>query len=130
VNELLDTKLIPEYARVIAAATKTETKPLADAARQSFDAFWKYRTDAPDKAAEFLRAFTADPTVAAPAIPVKVETTQDLNAPAAPTAAGTNVKLAAGAPAGTPGAKPAATNGNGKAATTKTAAKKGGKRRR
>lgn len=128
VNQLVDTKLIPEYARVIAAATKPEAKSFLDAAKPLFDSFWKYRTDAPDKAPAYLKAFEADPTVAGPEVPAKAETA-DLTAPAAPVAGATNVKVAAGSgvPGAAPGAKGAA-NGNGKAAPAKGKAKT--KRRR
>lgn len=133
VNEVIDKNLLPDYARVIATATKPELKELRDEAKKQFDGFWKYRTDAPEKAAEFLKAFDADPTVAAPAVPVKVETAENanaLNAPAAPTG-GANVKLSASGPGGAPGgAKNGASNGGSKAATTKKAPAKGGKRRK
>jgi hypothetical protein len=118
VNELLDTKLIPEYARVLATATKPEAKQFLDAAKPQFDAFWDFRTGAQEKAADYVKNYVNDPTVAAVAIPVKAETADNLNAPAAPTAAAGNVKLAAGgAPApGSPGGK-ASANGNGKTST-------------
>lgn len=83
VNEVIDNKLLPDYARVIATATKPEAKSLKDAAQASFDAYWKYRTDAPEKSAEYLRAFAADPTVASPPIPVKADNSAaTLEAPA------------------------------------------------
>jgi len=120
VNDLLDTKLIPEYARVLATATKPEAKGLNDAAKGQFDAFWDYRTGAQDKAADYVKNYMNDPTITAVPIPVKPETAENLNAPAAPTAAASNVKLTAGgAPApGASGGK-ATANGNGKAAPTK-----------
>ena len=115
INDLLDTKLIPEYVRVLAAAsTKPDYKPLYDQTKPQFENFWKYRTDAPDKAAAFLEAFKADPTVAGPAVPAKAEDASALNAPAAPVA-GASVKPMAGVGGATPGAKGAAANGNGKA---------------
>jgi hypothetical protein len=118
VNDLLDTKLIPEYARVLATATKPEAKSLNDAAKDQFDAFWDYRTGAKEKAADYVRNYVNDPTIAAVPIPVKVETADNLNAPAAPTATTGNVKLTAGgAPApGGQGGK-ASANGNGKTST-------------
>ncbi|MFN8002717.1 MAG: hypothetical protein U0X75_17060 [Acidobacteriota bacterium] len=124
VNEVIDKKLIPDYARVVATATDPALKELRDEARKQFDGFWKYRTDAPDKAAEFLKAFDADPTVEGPAIPVKAETAAtELNAPAAPTG-GANVKLSASGPGGAaPDAKGASTT-KGKAAPAKKAAPK------
>lgn len=112
---VMDEKLIPDYARVMATATKPETKALQDAAKGFLDAYWNYRTKAPEKSAEFVKAFSADPTVASPTIPVKVEENDPatLQAPTGP-AAGT-VKLSSG---GAPGAGGKAANGNGKAATT------------
>lgn len=111
---VMDEKLIPDYARVMATATKPETKSLQDAAKGYLDAYWNYRTKAPEKSADFVKAFSADPTVASPTIPVKVEENDSatLQAPTGP-AAGT-VKLSSG---GAPGAGgKAAANGNGKAA--------------
>ncbi len=120
VNELLDTKLIPEYARVMATATKPEAKDLYNAAKSQFDAFWKYRTDAPDKAADYVKNFASDPTVAAPPIPVKAETAENAHAPAAPTVGASNVKLSSGASGVAPGG---AKNGNGKNGKATTKAK-------
>lgn len=113
---VMDEKLIPDYARVMATAIKPETKSLQDAAKGYFDAYWNYRTKAPEKGAEYVKAFSADPTVASPAIPVKVEENDQttLQAPTGP-AAGT-VKLSSG---GAPGAGGKAANGNGKTTTTK-----------
>jgi hypothetical protein len=131
VNELLDKKLIPEYARVLAAAaTKPDYKPLLDQTKPLFESFWKYRTDAPEKAPAFLDAFKADPTVAGPEVPAKAESSATLDAPAAPVGGG--VKPMAGTAAVAPGAKGAATNGNGgKAApAAKGGSKKSGRRRR
>ena len=106
---VMDEKLIPDYARVMATAIKPETKSLQDAAKGYFDAYWNYRTKAPEKGAEYVKAFSADPTVASPAIPVKVEENDQttLQAPTGP-AAGT-VKLSSG---GAPGAGGKAANGN------------------
>lgn len=89
---------------------------MQDAAKGYFDAYWNYRTKAPEKGAEYVKAFSADPTVASPAIPVKVEENDQttLQAPTGP-AAGT-VKLSSG---GAPGAGGKAANGNGKTTTTK-----------
>lgn len=130
VNDVMDGKLIPEYARVMAAAVKPETKPLADAAKGYFDAYWNYRTKAPEKSAEYVKAFSADPTVASPAIPVKVEEANSapLQAPTTPTAGSVKLTSSGGAAAtghnsgsstGTKAA-PAATKGK----TTKAAPKK------
>jgi tetratricopeptide (TPR) repeat protein len=72
VNEIID-KIIPDYARVLATATKPETKPIYDSVKKEFDNLWKFRTNAPEKAAEYIKAFQADPTVAGPPIPVKAD---------------------------------------------------------
>ena len=134
VNQLLDTKLIPEYARVLATATKPEAKGIYDAAKSQFDAFWKYRTDAPDKAADYIKNYAADPTIATVAIPVKVETAENAAAPTAPVAGAANVKLSSSGGGAAPGANgKSATNGNGgKAAPAKgsKATKSKGKKRR
>ncbi|MGE0127122.1 MAG: hypothetical protein AB7U82_03365 [Blastocatellales bacterium] len=133
VNELLDTKLIPEYARVIATATKPEAKGLYDAGKSQFDAYWKYRTDAPDKAADYIKSYAADPTITSVPVPAKAEDTSNLAAPDAPTAGATNVKLSSGGPAMAPGGDAkSATNGNGakaKPAKSKGSKSKGKKRR-
>ncbi|MFN0109955.1 MAG: hypothetical protein ACKVZH_13960 [Blastocatellia bacterium] len=119
INQLIETYLIPDYARAMAAASKPEAKELREEAKKQFDQLWKYRTDAPEKAAEFLKAFEADPTVAAPPIPVKVETPDSDPAALTPTAStGGNVKLSSGSSAPGTGAKPAANGSNGTKATT------------
>lgn len=129
VNEVMDNKLIPDYARVMATATKPETKSLYDAAKGYLDAYWNYRTKAPEKSAEFVKAFSADPTVASPAIPVKVEENDPatLQAPTGPAAG--SVKLSSG---GAPGAggKAAASSGNGKAPAKGKAAPKAAPKKR
>lgn len=126
VNEVMDGKLIPEYARVMATAVKPETKSLSDAAKTYLDAYWNYRTKAPEKLADYVKAFSADPTAAGPAIPVKVEDSDPttLQAPTGPAAG--SVKLTSsggGATAGGAGGK-AAANGNGKTTTKGKAAPK------
>ncbi len=121
VNDLLDTKLIPEYARVLATATKPETKALYNNAKQDFDNFWKFRTDAPDKAADYIKNFVNDPTIAAPPIPVKPETADNQNAPAAPVAGQSKMNLSTGAGVAPSGAKGSTGNSkNGKASPTKS----------
>lgn len=119
VNEVVDNKLIPDYARVMATASKPEAKSLKDAAKQVFDSYWDYRTKAPEKAQDYLKAFNADPTVAAPAIPVRTEESDpaSLQAPTGPT----NAKLVS-APSGAPGEK---TTTNGKSSKSTKAAPKG-----
>jgi hypothetical protein len=134
VNELLDTKLIPEYARVLATATKPEAKGLYDAAKSQFDTFWDFRTKAPEKAADYIKNYTADPTIASVPVPAKAEDASSLAAPT-PTTGPADVKLSTGGAAMAPGAgAKSTTNGNGsKAATTKTkgkATKSKGKKRR
>lgn len=119
---VMDGKLIPDYARVMATATKPETKSLQDAAKGYFDAYWNYRTKAPEKSAEYLKAFSADPTVASPTIPVKVEENDpaSLQAPTGPAAG--SVKLSSGSGHATSGKSTA--NGNGKTAPKGKATKK------
>jgi tetratricopeptide (TPR) repeat protein len=112
INDLVDTKLIPDLARVIATATKPEVKTMADEARSNFDKFWKFRTEAPEKSAEYIRAFQVDPTVPGPAIPVKTDISSNAGAPEV---GPTNTKLTPGS--STSGAK----NGsNSKPSTTKS----------
>ncbi|MBL8187548.1 MAG: hypothetical protein JNK38_06050 [Acidobacteria bacterium] len=119
VNEVMDSKLIPDYARVMATATKPETKSLYDAAKGYLDAYWNYRTKAPEKSAEFVKSFSADPTVASPAIPVKVEENDpvSLQGPTSPTAG--SIKLSSGGGGAPGGGGKAAANGGGKTTTTK-----------
>jgi hypothetical protein len=138
VNELLDTKLIPEYARVLATATKPEAKSLYDAAKPQFDAFWKYRTDDPGKADAYVKNYMADPTINTIPIPAKAESAENSAAPAAPTAGTGPVKLSSGggggggAMTGGPNGKGATNGATGGKATpakgTKSAAR--GKKRR
>ena len=127
VNDLLDTKLIPEFARVLATATKPETKPLYDAAKSQFDAFWKYRTDAPEKATDYVKNYAADPTINSVPIPAKADTADNSAAPTAPAPGASNVNLASGGSAAAPGANGnSASNGNGSKsapAKSKTTAK-------
>ncbi len=117
INAVVD-RLLAEYARVISAATAPTAKPLMDAARESFTSLWKYRTDAPEKAAAYLKNYEADPTIADVEVPAKAETA--LAPPTGPPTTGGPVKLNAGT-GGAPGGSGAA-NGT-KAATTKGKAK-------
>lgn len=132
VNELLDTKLIPEYARVLATATSKETKPYSDEVKPAFDTLWEYRTGAKDKAADYIKNYVDDPTIATVPIPAKPADASILNAPA-PTTGPANIKMQAGKPAAAPGGK-ATKNGNGaKSTPAKSKAKsrpKSKKRRR
>jgi hypothetical protein len=128
VNELLDTKLVPEYARVLATANKPDAKNIYDAAKQPFDQLWEYRTGAKDKADDYIKNYADDPTVNSVAIPAKPADASSLNVPVPTTGPG-NIKLPAGKPSAAPGGK--AANGNGaKSAPAKGKAKPKGKKRR
>ncbi|MBO0858592.1 MAG: hypothetical protein J2P21_09025 [Chloracidobacterium sp.] len=94
VNELLDNKLIPEYARVLATAISPSTKPLYDAVKPDFEVLWKFRTDAPDKADNYIKNYVNDPTIPNVAVPAKADDAS-LNAPAPATSSGAD-KLQAG----------------------------------
>jgi len=127
-NDYLDNKLIPEYARLLATANRPESKSLYDVIRPNFDAYWEYRTGAKEKAADYIKNYAADPTINAVPIPAKPEDTSNLNAPMAPTTTPANVKLSTG---GAPAAPGKAANGNGgKPKPTKKASPKGRKRGR
>lgn len=129
VNELLDTKLIPEYARVVATSSKPEAKPLNDAAKQLFTSFWDYRTGNAAAGTAYIKNFEADPTIAAPTVPAKADSGGDLNAPASPSTGGP-VKLSSGAPSMAPGGKGATTTATNGASTTKSKAAPAKKGRR
>lgn len=92
INPTID-KMLADYARVIACATKPETKVLKDAAKEQFDQFWKYRTGSDAGGAEFVKAFEADPTVAGPAVPAKPETSDTPAAGAPPVGSANAPKL-------------------------------------
>ena len=111
VNEVID-KILPDYARTIAASTKPDHKEYLTAATPQFESFWKFRTGVPEKGKDYVDTFKNDPTVAGPAIPAKVETT-DMTAPSAPVTSGAGVKVVTRAPGMAPGGK-ASANGNGK----------------
>ncbi|MCI0659953.1 MAG: hypothetical protein L0220_02660 [Acidobacteria bacterium] len=123
INDLVDTKLIPDLARVIAIATRPELKSIADEARGNFDRFWKFRTEAPEKAADYIKAFQPDPTVPGPAIPVKADVSANT---AAPEVGPTSTKLATGT--STSNSKSGAKNGSNSKSSTTT--KKSTKNRR
>lgn len=128
VTELLDAKLIPEYARVLATATSKETKPYSDDVKPTFDTLWDYRTGAKDKAAEYIKNYVDDPTVPSVPIPAKPADASGLNAPAPTTAPGG--KMQATKPTAAPGGKTPA-NGNGaKSAPAKSKPKPKKSRRR
>ena len=111
VNDLLDGKLVPEYARVLATANKPDTKNIYDAAKQPFDQLWEYRTGAKEKATEYIKNYADDPTINSVPIPAKPADASNLNALDLKTGPA-DVKLPAGKPATAPGAK-ATANGNG-----------------
>jgi len=122
VNELLDTRLIPEYARVLATANNPNAKNYYEVVKPQFDLLWKFRTDAPDKAADYVKNYANDPTIANVPVPAKPEDASNLNAPV-PTTVTANVKLQAGVPAGLPA-------GNGvKATADKKASVKSSRKR-
>lgn len=121
VGEAVD-KLLPDYARVIVTATKPEYKGLQDAAKETFNALWKFRVDDAPKGEEYIKGYAADPTIADVAVPAKAEAAP----PPAPTTT-TQVKLSAGGSGGQPGA--AETTTNGKKAPAKKAATPKKKRR-
>jgi hypothetical protein len=110
VNDLLDNKLIPEYARVLATATSKETQTYADQVKPTFDTLWDYRTGAKEKAADYIKNYADDPTIASIPIPAKADSSA-LAAPAPTTAPGPVSK----APVANGGKAPA--NGNGSKST-------------
>jgi hypothetical protein len=116
ITDLLDTKLIPEYARILATATSKETKSYSDDIKPIFDAYWENRTGAKEKAADYIKNYADDPTIASVPIPAKPVDATSLNAPA-PTTSPTNIKMQGGKPAVAPGGKTQA-NGNGAKSTT------------
>lgn len=120
VSEVIDTRLIPDYARVISTANKPEAKSLLDAAKPSFDSYWKYRTNAPEKSSDYVKAFSADPTVVSPAIPVKADDSASSNLEAPAGTAQKATMMMGGAPGGAPGtATKAAATTSSKAAPAK-----------
>jgi len=125
VNDLLDAKLIPEYARVLATATKPEAKNVYDSAKQPFDQLWEYRTGAKDKAADYIKNYADDPAAASVPIPAKPVDQSNLNIPV-PTTGPANVKLQA-KPAAAPGGKAAATSNGGAKSKAKPKSKKRGR---
>jgi hypothetical protein len=129
VTDLLDTKMIPEYARVLATATSSETKPYYDEVKPNFEMYWDYRTGAKEKAADYVKNYVDDPTITSIPIPAKPPDATSLNAPT-PTPSTGGVKLQSTKSAATPGGKTPA-NGNGaKSAPAKGKAKPKSKKRR
>jgi hypothetical protein len=105
INELLDTKMIPELARMIAMATKPELSEMKNEATQEFDGFWKFRVDDPTKAPAYLKSFEADPTVEGPPVPAKADDGPGAEAPNV-TSGTTKLSPGAAAAPGTGTARP------------------------
>jgi hypothetical protein len=129
INDLLDTKLIPEYARVLATATSNETKSYSDEVKPTFDTLWEYRTGAKDKAADYIKNYVNDPTIPSVPVPAKPADASGLDAPA-PTTGPANIKMQAGKPGVAPGGKTAANSNGAKSTTTKAKPKTRTKSRR
>jgi hypothetical protein len=129
INELLDNKLIPEDARVIATATKPEYRELKTIATDEFNNLWKFRVDDPTKAPEYLKSFEADPTVQGPPVPAKAD---DGTGAAAPSVSTGTAKLPPGAAAapGTGTSKTNATKATGGKTPTKSRTPTKGRRKR
>lgn len=133
INPTID-RMISDYARVLVTATNPATQSLKDAAKEQFDQFWKYRTGVAEGAEEFLKKFEADPTIADPVIPAKVETNQP-SADVPPVGAAGAPKLTTAVSAATGEAAPqakGATAGktSGKAAPAKKSAARPASRKR
>jgi len=124
INPLID-KMIDDYARVVAVAKAETAKPLHDAAKESLDAFWKYRySNLPNGQTDLIRHFDADPTVEAPAR-TPAAATPDMSASAPPTATTSKPTLTAAPTAGSKnGSKAAPAKSKGKAAPAKKGKKK------
>jgi hypothetical protein len=118
VNQLLDTKLIPESARLIATAIKPEFSEFKNEATDTFNNFWKFRVGDPTKAPAYLKSFEADPTVEGPAVPARAD---DGAGAEAPDVAGGAAKPSAST-AAVPGTGTSKTNAT-KAASGKTSTK-------
>src|SRR5215470_9144460 len=84
ISELLDNKLIPEYARVLVTSTKPDVKSIHDFAKSQFDLYWEFRTGAKDKAPDYIKNYEADPTIASVPVPAKPDDDSNLNAHEAP----------------------------------------------
>ena len=128
INQILDTKLIPELARIIATANNPALKNMTNDATGEFNNFWKFRVDDPSKTLAYLKSFEADPTIEGPPVPAKAD---DGTGAAAPNVTGGTAKLSSGAAAVPGTAKGKATNGTGASARTPTRVKattKGGRK--
>jgi hypothetical protein len=128
VNDLLDNKLIPEYARVLATATSKETQTYSEQVKPTFDTLWDYRTGAKEKAAEYIKNYVDDPTITSIPIPAKADSSA-LATPAPTTAPGP-VKLQSTKAAGVNGAKAPAPGNGGKSAPAKGKPKPKSRKRR
>jgi len=130
INQLLDAKLIPELARIIATATNPALKDMMNGAMDHFNNFWKFRVDDPSKAPAYLKSFEADPTIEGPPVPAKAD---DDTSAAAPNVTGGTAKLSAGAAAvpGTGAGKGAnGTKASGKTSTKGKTTNKGSRKRK
>jgi hypothetical protein len=130
INQLLDTKLIPELARIIATATDPASKDVMNGAMNDFNNFWKFRVDDPSKAPAYLKSFEADPTIEGPSVPAKAD---DGTGAATPNVASGAAKLSAGAAVvpGTGAGKGAnGTNASGKTSTKGRTTTKGSRNRK
>lgn len=96
INQFLDTKLIPELARIIATANNPALKNMTNDATGEFNNFWKFRVDDSSKASAYLKSFEADPTIDGPPVPAKADGGAGA---AAPNVTGGTAKLSAGAAA-------------------------------
>ena len=130
IHQILDTKLIPELARIIATATNPALKDMMNEAVGDFNNFWKFRVDDPSKAPAYLKSFEADPTIEGPPVPAKAD---DGTGVAAPNVTGGTAKLSAGAAAvpGTGAGKGAnGTKASGKTSTQGKTTTKGSRNRK
>jgi hypothetical protein len=129
INPTID-RMISDYARVLITATNPATQSLKDAAKEQFDQFWKYRTGAADGAEDFIKKFEADPTIADPTVPAKVESNQP-GTDAPPVGAAGAPKLTTAVSAATGEATPQAKSAtSGKAAPAKKGAARPATRKR
>jgi tetratricopeptide (TPR) repeat protein len=130
INQVLDTKLIPELARMIASATNPAFKDMKSDATEEFNNFWKFRVDDPSKAPAYLGSFDADPTVVGPSVPAKPDDGTGAGATAPKvTGAGTKLSTGTGAVPGT-GTGKTGVKATGKSSTKgKTINKSGGRKR-
>jgi len=130
INQLLDAKMIPELARIIATTTDPAFKDTMNGAMEEFNKFWKFRVDDPSKAPAFLKSFEADPTIEGPPVPAKAD---DGTGAAAPNVTGGTAKLSAGAAAvpGTGAGKAAnGTKASGKTSTKGKTTTKGSRKKK